>query len=70
MQTLTAAEAEALRGGLGPAINIAPTVNVNTNLAGILQANTSANTIAGLLGGPSTIGLIQGNGLGLGQYTI
>ena len=70
MKILSHAEAEAVCGGQAPAINIAPTINVNTNLASALQANTGVNTIAGLVDGAATIALLQGNGLGIGQYNI
>jgi|NOAtaT_7_FD_contig_21_713685_length_338_multi_3_in_0_out_0_1 hypothetical protein len=63
MKTLTSAEAEALRGGVGPAVTIAPVISVNTNLAGALQMNSGVSTIAGLIGGSASIGSLQANGL-------
>ncbi|MEX0588790.1 MAG: hypothetical protein WD136_05995 [Cyanobium sp.] len=65
MEYLTDTQCESLQGGRFFAINVAPTIVVNTAITNALQGNVGNSIALGLLGSSATSGLAQFNQLGL-----
>ena len=65
MQYLSDTQAECLQGGRFFAINVAPTIVVNTAITNALQGNVGNSISLGLLGGSADSSLAQLNQLGI-----
>lgn len=65
MEYLSDTQAECLQGGRLFAINVAPTIVVNTAITSALQGNVGHSISLGVLGGSADSSLAQLNQLGI-----